>query len=192
MHEADDDVLMATLAAGRPEALAILFARHRRLVFNYARLVLLDPQAAADVLQDTFLAVAADAATYRPEGRFRAWLLAICRHRCLALLERQHTRARLIEASGFRIVQAERIFPSPAERYAHRERLSETLAALDRLPPEQREAIVLHAIDGLTCAEIATLLEKPVNTVKTLIRRARLRLADGLPPEPEDCHALHP
>lgn len=192
MHEADDDALMARVAAGQPDALAVLFGRYQRLVFNYARLVLLDAQTAADVLQDTFLAAATDAGTYRPEGHFRAWLMAICRHRCLALLERQRTRARLIEASGFRVVQEERSFPSPAEGYARHERLSGVLTALDRLPQDQREAIALYAIDGLSYAEIAAVLQRPANTVKTLIRRARLRLADGLPSEAETSHALHP
>ena len=124
MHEADDDALMGLAANGRPDALAVLFARYRGLVFNYARLMLLDSQAAEDVLQDTFVAVSTDAATYRPEGRFRPWLMGICRHRCLALLERQRTRSRLIQASGFRLFEEERVFPSPAEGYARRKWLS--------------------------------------------------------------------
>lgn len=191
MYEADDDALMARVAAGQPDALAVLFGRYQRLVFNYARLVLLDAQAAADVLQDTFLAVATDAGTYRPESHFRAWLMTICRHRCLALLERQRTRARLIEASGFRVVQEERSFPSPAEGYDRREQLADVLLALERLSADQREAIALHAIDGLSYAEVAAILQKPLNTVRTLIRRARLRLADGLPSDAETSHVLH-
>ena len=190
MHGADDDALMVRVAAGCPDALAVLFARYQRLVFNYARLVLLDSHAAEDVLQDTFLAVAAEVG-YRPQGHFRAWLMAVCRHRCLAVLERSRTRSRLIEESGFRVFQQERAFPSPAEGYARRERLSEALLALERLPPDQREAIALYGLDFLTYAEIAELLQKPVNTVKTLIHRARLHLADALRHEPETCHDLH-
>lgn len=190
MHEADDDALMGRVADGRPEALGALFTRYQRLVHNYARLVLLDAQGAEDVLQDTFLAVATAAASYRPEGRFRAWLMTICRHRCLATLERLRTRARLIEASGFRIFQEERAWPSPAEGYAQRERLADVLLALDRLSADQREAIALHVIEGLSQTEIAAVLQKPVSTVKTLIRRARLHLADAARREPEYRHAL--
>jgi RNA polymerase sigma-70 factor (ECF subfamily) len=192
MHEADDEALMGMVAAHCPDALGVLFARYQRLVFNYARLVLLDPQMAEDVLQDTFVAVAAAAEGYRPEGHFRAWLMAICRHRCLALLERARTRARLIEASGFRLVERERVAPSPAEGYACRERLSDALLALEHLPPDQREAVTLSAVEGLGYAEIATVLQRPVNTVKTLVRRARLRLADALRHDTEARHALHP
>jgi RNA polymerase sigma-70 factor (ECF subfamily) len=65
------------------------------------------------------------------------------------------------------------------------------LAALEDLPPDQREAIALHALECLTYAEAATVLDRPVNTVKTLVRRGRLRLADALHHDAEAPHGLH-
>jgi RNA polymerase sigma-70 factor (ECF subfamily) len=190
MMDREDDALMADLAAGGSDALAVLFARYHRQVYNYARLVLRDAAAAEDVLQDTFVAVADSAATYQPNERFQAWLMSICRHRCLALLERLRTRTRLIEASGFRVLELERAPRSAAEGYLQRERLSAALRALDLLPADQREAIMLYALEAMPYADIAAVLSKPLNTVKTLIRRARLHLAEALADAAENDHAL--
>jgi RNA polymerase sigma-70 factor, ECF subfamily len=183
---AEDDNLVRRYREGDGDAFAALFARYHRLVFNYARMTLRDASAAEDLLQETFLAVANGAERYEPRGHFRAWLLGICRHRCLDWLDRRRRRQRIATETGFLVLEAPAP-DSPRQDLQRRERLDLTLAAMGKLPDAQREAVTFYALKELSYAEIAEVLGCPINTVKTLIRRGRLRLAkllaeaDGIP-----------
>jgi RNA polymerase sigma-70 factor (ECF subfamily) len=174
-----DDNLLLRFRDGDGDAFAALFARHHRLVFNYARMVLHDAGAAEDMLQETFIAAAGAAARYEPRGHLRAWLLGICRHRCLDWLARRRRRQRIAQETGFVVLDSA---PGSSPRHAmqRQERLELTLQALAELPESQREAVTLHALKELSYREIAEVMECPLNTVKTLIRRGRLRLARAL------------
>lgn len=186
MHGLDDDSLVDLFRGGAVDAFDALFARYHRMVFNYARLMTGDRQTAEDILQETFVTVARSADRYEPSGRFRSWLMTICRNRCLAVLERFRTRQRLMKESGFQLVRPPTPLASAEDSLAHREELARLREHLKELPEASREALVLYAFDSLTYAEIAHVLERPINTVKTLIRRARIALADRLVEDNEE------
>jgi RNA polymerase sigma-70 factor (ECF subfamily) len=172
----DDDILIQRFGAGDTQAFAVLFTRYHRQVYNYARMVLHDPAAAEDMLQDTFVAATDAASRYEPRGHFRAWLLGICRHRCLDWLERRQRRERFATENGYLLLDSATA-DSPSQAVQRQEQLELTLAGLARLPVPQREAVTLHALRDLSYAEIAEVMDCPINTVKTLIRRGRLHLA---------------
>lgn len=186
MHELDDDSLVGLFRSGAGDAFDALFARYHRMVFNYAHLMTGDRHSAEDILQETFVAVATSADRYEASGRFRSWLMTICRNRCLALLERLRTRRRLMEESGFQLVKPPTPSVSVEEGLAHREDLARLREYLKQLPEASREALLLYAFDSLTYAEIAHVLGRPINTVKTLIRRARVALSDRLAEDDEE------
>jgi len=186
MHGLDDDSLVDLFQGGAVDAFDALFARYHRMVFNYARLMTGDQQTAEDILQETFVTVAKSADHYEPTGRFRSWLMTICRNRCLAVLERFRTRQRLMAESGFELVRAPTTPVSAEDGFAHKEDLSRLRDHLKELPEASREALVLYAFDSLTYAEIAHVVGRPINTVKTLIRRARIALADRLAEDHEE------
>lgn len=175
MNDSDDN-LMIRFGQGDAAAFEALFARYHRLVYNYAYMNLRDRAAAQDILQDTFIAAAKGVTRYEERGQFRSWLMGICRHRVLALLERRNVRDRLMQTSGLELVTPANEAPPwvPLER---KEQLEATLTALSALPPVQRDALSLYALNEFGYGEIAAILDCPVNTVKTLIRRGRLRLA---------------
>ncbi len=173
-----DDDLMALVRNGDDDAFDVLFDRHHASVYNLACTLLQDHDGARDVLQDTFLSVLRNAARYRANGTFRAWLLRICRNRCLTLLETARNRRRLRDKAG-----TDMAVPTPpcVSRRTHAgDTLRMVQAALRELPERQREAIVLHAVEGLRYREVADVLGTPLNTVKTLIRRARIALAQAV------------
>ena len=172
-----DDELIRLYCEGDGDALEALFDRHYVSVFNFARVMLRDAEAAEEVLQDTFLAAARAAPQYRGAGRFKAWLLAIARNRCLTRLIAEKARtARLT-----RVDLALEDSPAPGDLPPQQLQASETAeairAAIGRLSDRQREAIALYAFEQMSCAQIAEVLDVPVNTVKTLIHRARASLA---------------
>ena len=186
MADISDDELIAMYRDGDAEAFDALFDRYRAPVHNFARSMLRTPAAAEDVLQETFLAVARATTRYEPRGRFRIWLMRIVRNRCLNWLASERVRQAVIAETDLEIVAPESNDPPPARRLEAHEDLRLVREAIWRLPERQREAIVLYAFEQLTYKEIAEVLGVPINTVKTLIHRARAELAralDGTPKE---------
>lgn len=177
MAELSDDDLMVMYRNGDAEALDALFARHSASVYNFALAMLGRPEGAEDVLQDAFLSVARGAAGYQPRDRSRSWLLRIARNRCLNLLACQRLRRQMIAAEPLEVIDPPSAGPDPAVQAASNEGVEALRGMIAGLPDRQRSAIVLYAFEGMTYREIARVLEVPISNVKTLVHRARARLA---------------
>lgn len=137
---------------------------------------------ADDLVQDALLRGHERRRSFRPGGNLRAWLFAILRH---AFLDR--SRARSAEARREAAVAAGAPVAMDAPQDAA-VRLSQLRAALMLLPDEQREALTLVAVEGLTYAEAAALAGVPVGTLMSRVSRARAWLReyeDGAVPRPE-------
>ena len=164
---------------GDAEAFNILFERHYAGVYNFARHMLGNEHQAEEILQETFLAVARTARTYQPRGLFRTWLMRIVRNRCLNRLQSNQAT----HTEGGLDADPPSADPGPAKDAETAEHMARVHAMIDALPPRQREALVLYAMEQMNYAQIAQVLDVPVNTVKTLIFRARAELARGLEKE---------
>ena len=175
-----DDDLMVMFRDGDTEAFEILFGRHHRSVYNFARMMLRDTHRAEDVLQETFLAVVRTAHRYERRGHFRTWLLRVCRNRCLNVLDAQRVRRAVSIEAGLQLVDSAPTGRPPAATAEVDERAAFIKQHIEQLPERQREALALYAFEQMRYRDIAEVLEIPVNTVKTLIRRARVQLAKTL------------
>ncbi len=175
-----DDELMSMYRTGDVEAFETLFDRYHVSVYNVAWHMLRDPSGAEEIMQETFLVVSRAARRYEPRGRFRAWLMGIVRNRCLSRLDSQRVRRAVVKESGLDVIKPASTAPSPSERAETDELLAAVRQAIARLPERQHEAIVLYAFEEMPYREIADALGTPVNTVKTLIHRARANLAQAL------------
>jgi len=184
--ELSDDALMALYRTGDADAFDVLFDRHHASVYHFARAMLADPPAAEEVLQETFLAVARAHRRYERRGHFRTWLLRIVRNRCLNRLAGRRVRHAVSGQVSIEMADPPAPGPSPDRQVELGEDVAAVRAAIAQLPQRQREAIVLYAVDGMRYREIAGVLETPVNTVKTLIHRARAALAVALEDTWED------
>jgi len=178
--DASDDDLIRRYRDGDARAFDVLFDRHHAAVYHFAATMLGEGPAAEDVLQESFLAVARAAREYEPRGRMRAWLMRIVRNRCLNRIEQDRRRR---EVTG-QVDAADAVAgdPAPDAGLAADEAAAIVRSAIDELPERQREAITLYAFERMTYREIASVLEMPINTVKTLIHRARASLAAALGP----------
>ena len=147
---------------------------HLPTAYNLARWLLRNEHDAEDSVQDAYLRA------YRVFERFRggdgrAWLLTIVRNVCYTHL-RQVRREPALEAFDD---NAHGSMENPAETnaLAWRETKGELLKqALERLPAEFREVIVLHELEGLAYREIAAVAEIPLGTVMSRLARARHKL----------------
>ena len=180
MDEISDDDLILMYRSGDAEAFEVLFDRHYRSVFNFAFYMVRDAGRAEDILQETFLAAARTAKRCEPRGHFRAWLMRIVRNRSLNSIESERLRRGVLTGCELETGGCASCEPSPVQNLEADEAAAIVRERILDLPERQREAIVLYAFEAMGYQEIAETLDLPVNTVKTLIHRARAELARAL------------
>ncbi len=177
--DASDDALMLAIQQQSLDALEELYNRLSRTALAVAYRVLEDRNLAEDVVQETFLAVWRQAGTFRTErGSARSWLLSIVRHRAIDI-----TRGRSFANER---VSLDQVVLEPhhssdvwqqVSRRLERERVRQ---AVDGLPQEQREVIMLAYFGGLTQQEIAERTGVPLGTVKGRMRLGMQKLRGSL------------
>jgi RNA polymerase sigma factor (sigma-70 family) len=166
-----DEQLVAAYRAGRDEAFAVIAERYRERLVAYARHMLRSrgQAAAEDVVQDVLLrayrALRADAR----QIALRAWLYRIAHNRCLDELRSERPTGELHDG----VASAE----DPVASFGRRERLRELVGDIQGLPAQQRSALVIRELDGLSYAELAEALDTTLPAVKSLLVRARVNLA---------------
>ncbi len=178
----DDEGLMPWIVAAQPEALGELYSRYGRLVFSLAFHSVGDYAAAEEITQDVFVRVWQRAAQYHVgQGKVRAWLIAITRHRAIDHLRRLGVRPepRLV-GWGDELSPSDRRsdgVEQEAELALERDRIQ---AAVQQLPHEQQQVLILAYFQGFSQSQIAEGLRLPLGTVKTRIRLAMDKLRQTL------------
>jgi RNA polymerase sigma-70 factor (ECF subfamily) len=176
-----DEELVEACRAGETSAFDILVARWEDRIRGAAYRVLGSEDEARDVAQEAFLKAYRGLAAFKQEARFSSWLYQIALNVCRDRLRRRRTRATVsleeMEQTGPAIVETR---PGAHERLQRLDLARTVRRAIETLPEEQREVVVLKEYQGLTFLEIAQALEVPVSTVKTRLYRGlgqlRLRL----------------
>ena len=167
-----DEQLVAAFRGGREDAFEVIAERYRDRLVGYASHMLRARgyAAAEDVVQDVLLrAYRALRADSRPMA-LRAWLYRIAHNRCLDELRGERPAVELFE-------EAVGTSEDAASAAGRRERLRELVVDIQGLPPQQRSALVIRELDGLSYAELAEALDTTVPAVKSLLVRARMNLA---------------
>jgi RNA polymerase sigma-70 factor (ECF subfamily) len=180
---ATDEALMRALVAGHEDALQTLYTRYAPLVFALC-LRSLDRPAAEEVVQDVFLSAWRNAEHFDPaRGPLRPWLLRIAQNRVLNELRSRSRRpavAAAPEGDGLDELADREPDPSASVWLAYRR--AAVRAAMDELPPAQRQALGLAFFEDLTHEQVAELLELRLGTAKTRIRSGLTRLRAYLAP----------
>ncbi len=179
-REAEDDALLAGMAAGDRTAAATFVRRHAAAVTGVAYQVVRDRSVAEDVAQETFLRAWRAAATYDPRrGSARTWLLSISRNAAIDLV-RVRRAAPLSPGAVAALLAGDSIGAAPDDRLVAEADAAEVRRALDRLTDEQRRALLLAAVAGRSAAEVGEIEGIPLGTAKTRIRAALMRMRDSL------------
>ncbi len=178
---ADDRTLLQRHLAGDDTAFGTLFARHRDRLWAVALRTTGDPEDAADALQEAMIAAFRRAASYRGEAAVTTWLHRIVVNASLDRLRRRAVRAAEPlpgewSSGAGDLVPAGGAVTDPALAAEAGERRRAVVAALARLPVEQRAALVLVDMEGFSVAEAAEILGTAAGTVKSRCSRGRARL----------------
>lgn len=166
----DDDVALMC-KQGNEAALYELYGRYKQRVINFAYQMLRDRDAAADVLQETFLYFFSRIPRYRAEGKLHILLLRAARNRCLNRLKKIR-KVRMLPLDEVAAVEQDSS-EGPVRSLEAKELREGIAAALERIPPPHSEVIVLRILGGLSYSEIGEIVGCPEGTVKS-------RLHNGL------------
>jgi len=175
----DDRELLRAIARRDTDALVALYDRYNRLAFGLAYRILGDAFVAEEVVQDAFMSVWRNAASYDfARGNVRSWLLTIVRNRAIDQLRGRFGRSQSdVDLDALAPVLA---VPDLSDEVLTNIQASDARAALPAVPEEQRIVIELAYFEGLTHVEIAERLGIPLGTVKSRLRLGLQKLHDLL------------
>jgi RNA polymerase sigma factor (sigma-70 family) len=178
-----DEQLIAAFRSGNDEAFRILHDRYRQRLFAYVRQMLssCSRQDAEDVLQDVFVRAYGALRSDNREMNVRAWLYRVAHNRCIDHLRRPiPPAAEIFEVSR-------KPLHDPVEEAQRRDDLRQLVVDVGQLPEQQRSALLMREIDGMTYADLANALDVTVPAVKSLLVRARVGLVETAEARDADC-----
>jgi RNA polymerase sigma-70 factor (ECF subfamily) len=169
--ESSDEQLMTAFSRGSNDAFSALFMRYKQPLFGFFWRRVADRAQAEELTQEAFVAVIRAAPRYEPSAKFRTYLYAIALKILRAYRRKAAFRATFLGSP------AEHLDPSAGSSVVTQLFMREALKRLDGM---DREILLLREFEQLSYAEIAELLNLPVNTVRSRLFRARAALRDLL------------
>ena len=177
MAEVSDAALVTRTAQGDIQAFETLVRRYQIPVFRLCVNMLGNEADASDVSQDVFFTLWRSISTFRGDSAFSTWVYRIATNHCLKALRKRHATRPVASPHVSSHGQPEAEF----EAKEMSQRISD---AVSDMTDGQRAAFVLREAQGLSYAEIATILDCSVAAVKSRLNRARVELAQALEEAP--------
>ena len=169
-----DAKLIAMVRSGSPGAFETIVDRYQGRLLGFCRQMLGSTEDAEDVLQEVFVNAYKAMLADEREINLRPWLYRIARNRCL-----NHLRKPTADAQESMDMVPAVEASSTAEKVHNREEFRQLLVDVKKLPETQRSALLLREMDALSYEEIAAAMETTVPSVKSLLVRARISLAEA-------------
>ena len=187
-QELGDHQLMYRVAMAEKEALEALYTRYSSSVYSLAMFMLKQQALAEEVTQDIFLNIWTKASSYKAErGEPKSWIMSVAHHRIVDVIRSRRRTQNVTDPGAY-----DRLEMLPSSRISTEEEVERRiereyiLEALDTLPPEQRQVIMLAYFEGYSQSEMAKILNQPLGTVKTRVRLAMKKLRAALEGEVDD------
>lgn len=163
-----DEEIMLSVKADRVEKLAILFERHHVKVYNYLLRLTGDRIASQDLVQEIFYRILKYRESFRGDSKFLVWMYQIARNIHLDYLRKQRNHLPLEDRWDADATPT----PGPAAIAEQNDDISLLHQALDRLPVQKKELIILSRFQNLKYREIAQMLGCSLDSIKVNIYRA--------------------
>jgi RNA polymerase sigma factor (sigma-70 family) len=169
-----DAKLIAMARSGNAGAFETMVDRYQARLLGFCRQMLGSTEDAEDVLQEVFVNAYRAMLADEREINLRPWLYRIARNRCL-----NHLRKPTADAQESMDMVPAVEASSTAEKVSNREEFRQLLTDVGKLPETQRSALLLREMDAMSYEEIAAAMETSVPSVKSLLVRARISLAEA-------------
>jgi RNA polymerase sigma-70 factor (ECF subfamily) len=167
--------LIESFRSGDEFAFVGLYNRYKGPVYAFCYKMLLDSDAAKDVMQETFLRVYENRDRLMKSDAFKSWLFTIARNQCLNSLRRSGRHVSLPDAK-----ELPPVAETPFTRMEKSEQVRFVTRFLESLPPEYREVIILREYQNLSYEEIAAVTRSTLSAVKSRLFKARRKLAQQM------------
>lgn len=174
MNQDEDKKLIEDYLGGDTGAFAVLVEYNLKLIYRYALRMTRDVEDAEDITQETFVKLWRNLHKFDLDKNFRTWLLGIAHNTAIDILRKKKDFVFSDfdnEVGDFSETIVDPT-PLPPEIFAQAEQKKLLDNALGQLSPASRETLTLYFESDLTFAEIGTIVNKPLNTVKSQHRRA--------------------
>ena len=169
-----DEQLVTFFREGNDDAFRVIHDRYRPRLCAYTRQMLAGTgQDAEDAVQEIFMRAYYGLRANNRELALRAWLYRIAHNRCIDELRRPH--ATVVEAIEALVPNVQ----DPVARAEQRDALRRLIADVQRLPDQQRSALLMRELSGMTYADVSAALGVSIPAVKSLLVRARVSLAQA-------------
>jgi RNA polymerase sigma-70 factor, ECF subfamily len=175
-RSSSDAAAVRRVLAGEREEYAHLISAHQEPLYRHALGMVGDADAAADLVQDSFIKAYTSLGTCEDPAMFRSWIFRILRNRCLDYLKNRRRQDVPLEAGTFVAIARE----NPASDLERTETASAIHHALSTLPEAQREAFLLKHVEGQSYEEIAEISGSSISALKMRVKRAREALQEAL------------
>jgi RNA polymerase sigma-70 factor (ECF subfamily) len=185
--DADTNLVRAARAGAR-EAYGELVRRYQDRIYSVISGMVADPEDALDLTQDTFVKAYQALGHFRQEAGFYTWLYRIAQHSCIDYSRKRQRRQEPLPLDHYLqhdpSMEPEDTSPSrdPERATINLHLRAAIRSALQRLAEPYRTAVILHDVEGLSQAEIATIMDCALGTAKSRIQRGRCQLRDLLRP----------
>lgn len=181
----DEKKWLKKAAAGNADAFEQLVVKYQAAVYNLCLRMTGDPEDAADMTQESFLKAWRSLDSFQGNAAFSTWLYRLASNTCLDHLRSVKRKSQLSlvieDTEGEeQTLEVPDSAPSPEEQVIELEEHSILNEALQSLDYEQRQILILRAVNGLSYTEIAQVLKLKEGTVKSRLARAREQLRKKL------------
>ena len=186
-QERDEDrAVIEAVLAGDAAAYRGLVERYEQRVYNVVYGMVRNQEDARDLAQDAFIKAYKNLHRFRLESSFYTWLYRIAMNVCIDFHRRRKLRRTEIFDEGIGARGSDGMIDpihrklDPGKDLERKQLREKIMAALDELPEEQKQIIVLREIDGMSYKEIADVLDIPEGTVMSRLFYARKKLQAAL------------
>jgi RNA polymerase sigma-70 factor, ECF subfamily len=165
-----DEQIVEMALAGDPDAFGEIVKRWERRIFALAYGILGKEEDARDATQETFINAYRSLKNFRGEAKVSSWLHRIAVNQCISRQRRLKVRSEtpLEDETGLEKTTSALVSNDSPLFHAEAKQVSETVRrAVNSLPPELRQVVVMKEFEELTFLEIAEILEIPLSTVKS-------------------------
>ncbi len=180
MGRTDEELVEACLA-GEDSAFDVLLGRWEKRIRGAIHRLVGSDEEARDLCQEAFLKAYKNLRSFKQEARFSSWLYQIALNLCRDRMRRRRGKTMVsldeLEEGGAAMTVAG---PTALDLLQERDTSRLVARAIEALPDEQREIIILKEYQGLTFLEIAQVLDVPISTVKTRLYRGLDQLRSRL------------
>jgi RNA polymerase sigma-70 factor (ECF subfamily) len=190
----DADLSLVRLAqAGDQEAFAQLVRRHQRMVYHLALSKARNHHDAEEITQTAFLNAWRGLPHFQERASFSSWLYRLTANAATDFFRQNRKHLGEVSLDDPQAPPLAQTTPSPEETREAQEKQQALLRAIDALPDQAREILLLREAEDLSYQQISQALDLPVGTVRSRLARARKTLADLLrqegnffPPSPAE------